>query len=128
MSKEMLDQQEEERLEAEIIHLNELHKQLRHLRSLAPRFTKELKTPAPTQQEYTKKAGEAVDAAQWELDDFKKAWTNDQTQAILKKGEESRKANPMGIMPWMPTDDFDWMDRKPRKPLQSDQPPAGDGK
>ncbi|KAK1750637.1 hypothetical protein QBC47DRAFT_90952 [Echria macrotheca] len=113
-------QEEEERLQDAFDHINELHLQLRQLRTALPRIV------APLSAKSAKNASpQAVHAAVMkaaqdtsnQITDLRNAFTSDKTVAIFREAAESRKKEPKGIRPWLACEDPNWAQvKKGRQP------------
>ncbi|KAK4447042.1 hypothetical protein QBC34DRAFT_142443 [Podospora aff. communis PSN243] len=112
-SKESIKQ--EERAEQDLAHLNQLHLQLRHLRSALPRMMEPMTSKQSSPEELYANFMKSLEGTTKEIEDFKKAYTSEKTKGAFQRGTESRKANPQGIKPWRASDDPDWTTPDPEK-------------
>ncbi|KAK0716482.1 hypothetical protein B0T21DRAFT_374990 [Apiosordaria backusii] len=102
--------QEEERLEDALYHLNQLHLQLRRLRSALPRMLEPLNTKQPSPEAMYSAFMQSVDSTTKELGSFRDALASREIRTILAKANESQKRDPKGIKQWRAMDDPFWAD------------------
>ncbi|KAK3374893.1 hypothetical protein B0H63DRAFT_259586 [Podospora didyma] len=107
--------QEEKRLEAELAQLNELHLQLRLLRSALPRMLEPLASKQPSPQVAYNAFRKSIDSTNLEIANFRAAITSEEIKKIFQRAADSRQANPKGIKPWRATEDPEWTANKRRK-------------
>ncbi|KAK4200532.1 hypothetical protein QBC40DRAFT_279838 [Triangularia verruculosa] len=103
-------QQEEERLEDALYQLNQLHLQLRRLRSALPRMLEPLNTKQPSPEAMYAAFMQSVESTTKELGSFRDALTSQEIRAIMAKANASQKKDPKGIKPWRAMDDPFWAD------------------
>lgn len=60
-----------------------------------------------------------MESTKQEMQDFKKAYTSDESRAVFASASQSRKANPAAIFPWRAKNDPNWTTLK-RKRAASD--------
>ncbi|KAK0637225.1 hypothetical protein B0T17DRAFT_613843 [Bombardia bombarda] len=111
--------EEEKRIEDGLEHLKELHLQLRALRSALPRMFEPLATKQPSPQVMFAGFSQSVKNTKDEIDRFRQAMNTEETQAVIKRANDSRRLNPVGIKPWRARDDPEWTAPKRRKTQQS---------
>nr|CDP32653.1 Putative protein of unknown function [Podospora anserina S mat+] len=103
-------QQEEEKLEDALYHLNQLHLQLRRLRSALPRMLEPLNTKQPSPEAMYAAFMQSVDSTTKELGSFRDALGSPETKAIWNRVNASQKRDPKGIKQWRAVDDPFWGD------------------
>ncbi|EON99143.1 hypothetical protein UCRPA7_5359 [Phaeoacremonium minimum UCRPA7] len=104
---------DEERLEAALRQLKELHIQLRNLRTTVPRMIAPFTAHPASPEILFQTIKAATHSAFAEVGDFKDKMAEDGTKEILEYAEKSRSDNPKGIRPWRASDDPDWFTPNP---------------
>ncbi|KAJ9134498.1 hypothetical protein NKR23_g10085 [Pleurostoma richardsiae] len=100
---------DEERIEAALRRLKDLHVQLRNLRSSIPRMMEPMITQHSSPTALLSATNMATTTVQKEIGDFKSLMLEDSTKKVLDHAEQSRKENPKGIRQWRARDDPDWL-------------------
>ncbi|KAL1878825.1 hypothetical protein VTK73DRAFT_7478 [Phialemonium thermophilum] len=113
-AQEAQNNSEEDSLESSLERLNELHLQVRNLRSALPRLLQPLSVQHSSPEELFSSLKHAVLETKGDLDEFRDAFTNEESRKIFDQANESRKANPKGIRPWRALDNPDWTAVKKR--------------
>ncbi|KAL2020365.1 hypothetical protein VTK56DRAFT_8494 [Thermocarpiscus australiensis] len=103
--------QDEEQLEKALHRLNQLHLQLRRLRSALPRMLAPLNAKHASPQALFSTFMQSVDGANREISAFQQAVMMMESEGIFAKAHESQQKNPKGIKQWRARDDPDWADQ-----------------
>ncbi|KAH8879849.1 hypothetical protein GQ53DRAFT_21988 [Thozetella sp. PMI_491] len=109
-------QLDEQQLQEAFDHLNDLHAQLRALRTAIPNMIAPLATKQPSPQALFSSFTMSVQESRTQLADFKECITSEKSQKVFRYASESRRANPKNIKPWRATDDPDWVERARKLP------------
>ncbi|KAJ4424102.1 hypothetical protein N0V82_001150 [Gnomoniopsis sp. IMI 355080] len=100
---------DEAKIEQALKNLNDLHIQLRELRSTIPRMQERLGGPVASAGELVTVVKGATQAAFNEVEEYKKNATDPENIKILDRAKQSRNQNPKGIKPWRAKDHPDWL-------------------
>ncbi|KAK4167691.1 hypothetical protein QBC43DRAFT_311282 [Cladorrhinum sp. PSN259] len=107
-------QQEEEKLEDALNHLNQLHVQLRELRSALPRMLEPLRAKQPSPEAMYATFLHSYTETQKELDSFRDAWSSQESRMAMVKAQECLKRSPK-VKQWRATDDPTWAEPDPKR-------------
>ncbi|KAK4235493.1 hypothetical protein C8A03DRAFT_46397 [Achaetomium macrosporum] len=107
--------QEEEQLMEMLSRLNQLHLQLRQLRSTLPRMLAPLMNKQPSPQAAFAAYMQSVNSTTKEVAGFREAVRGLQSDGIFARASASQQANPKGIKPWRAQNDPDWANPDPKR-------------
>ena len=107
-----IDDGDEARLTSALARLQELHIQLRHLRSTIPRLLSPLLTPQlhNSPEELYKAFAQSATAAGEDIKSFKVAWEVEGTREVRERAKESRGGEG-AVRRWLVTERVGWADR-----------------
>ncbi|KAK3989459.1 hypothetical protein QBC44DRAFT_290908 [Cladorrhinum sp. PSN332] len=110
-------QQEEEKLEEALNHLNQLHVQLRELRSALPRMLEPLSAKQPSPEAMYSTFMRSYENTTKELNNFRDAYHSARGPGMpLNKAQEIFKKNPQApVKQWRATDDPTWAEPNPKR-------------
>ncbi|KAI9797260.1 MAG: hypothetical protein M1833_005556 [Piccolia ochrophora] len=103
------DEWSEERLEDAMRQVNELHLQLRKLRTTIPRMIKPLTTVYASPEELFQNFSQAATTAHEEVKNFAEHVRTERSRSVLEHAAISRKENPTGINAWLVTENDGWL-------------------
>ncbi|KAL2258638.1 hypothetical protein VTK26DRAFT_7997 [Humicola hyalothermophila] len=100
--------QDEEWLEGALHRLDELHLQLRRLRSALPRMLEPLQAQHTSPQAAFTAYMQSIEGTSKEIAGFREAILAVQAEGVFQKARESQTVNAKGIKQWRARDDPDW--------------------
>ncbi|KAK3301626.1 uncharacterized protein B0T15DRAFT_544157 [Chaetomium strumarium] len=107
--------QEEEQLVEMLSRLNQVHLQLRQLRSTLPRMLGPLMDKQPSPQAAFAAYMQSVNSTTKEVTGFREAVRGLQSEGIFARAAASQQGNPKGIKPWRARNDPDWANPDPKR-------------
>ncbi|KAL2132499.1 hypothetical protein VTI74DRAFT_3742 [Chaetomium olivicolor] len=108
---------DEQQLQEMLSQLDQMHLQLRQLRSALPRMLEPLMIKQSSPQATYAAFLQAVESTNKEITGFREAVVRPTSRDIFKTAVSSQSVNPKGIKQWRARDDPDWAnpDRKRRR-------------
>ncbi|KAH0558672.1 hypothetical protein GP486_004673 [Trichoglossum hirsutum] len=104
------DEWNDEQLEAALKRLNEMHRQLRTLRTTIPRMIKPLTTPHDSPEELYRDFARAAETADREVKEFRQFRNDKKSREVLERAGVSCNESREGIAPWNATEHPDAFD------------------